>query len=398
MRRITHFAAVPILLLIAFTLGGALSTQHRAAIAQTATKREKLAAFDGSALTNITATNLVGTLPLANGGTGRTSFTAYSLLCGGTSSTSPLQSVSDLGTAGQVLTSNGNGALPSWATNSNPDVQQITFSSYWSRPTGRKITIAFVVGSGGGGGSGRRSATGVAAYGGGPGAPGAFVWGWWPTELLPSAVYATVGLPGLPGAAQTADNTNGLAGAAGGYSQFWTLKAAGGLGGSGGTTTSGAAGSGQTSVAGGPNYANLTPGSSAAALGVPTQLSTNLATTTTIGGPTGGGPGGSISSGNVAYVGGASATYTSNVVLLTEFADGGANTGENGQAGNTTNNQSINGGLGGGGGGANLTGPGGTGGAGTYGGGGGGGGASRNGNNSGAGGLGGTGSIFVISF
>lgn len=57
---------------------------------------------------------LGGGLPVVNGGTGDTSLGAYGVLCGGTTSTSPVQTVSALGTSGQVLTSNGAGALPSW--------------------------------------------------------------------------------------------------------------------------------------------------------------------------------------------------------------------------------------------------------------------------------------------
>lgn len=53
-------------------------------------------------------------LTVANGGTGLTTTTAYSVLCGGTTSTGALQSVSGVGTSGQVLTSNGAGALPTW--------------------------------------------------------------------------------------------------------------------------------------------------------------------------------------------------------------------------------------------------------------------------------------------
>ncbi len=52
------------------------------------------------------------------GGTGDSSFTAYSVLCGGTTSTGILQNVSGLGSSGQVLTSNGASALPTWQ-NSN---------------------------------------------------------------------------------------------------------------------------------------------------------------------------------------------------------------------------------------------------------------------------------------
>lgn len=51
---------------------------------------------------------------VADGGTGRSSSTAYAVVCGGTTSTGPLQSVASVGTAGQVLTSNGAGALPTF--------------------------------------------------------------------------------------------------------------------------------------------------------------------------------------------------------------------------------------------------------------------------------------------
>jgi hypothetical protein len=48
------------------------------------------------------------------GGTGIASTSTYSVFCGGTTSTNPLQQVSSLGTSGQVLTSQGAGALPVW--------------------------------------------------------------------------------------------------------------------------------------------------------------------------------------------------------------------------------------------------------------------------------------------
>ncbi len=66
--------------------------------------------FSGASTTE----TLTGTLVVANGGTGDSSFTAYSVITGGTTSTGPLQNVSGVGTSGQVLTSNGAGALPSW--------------------------------------------------------------------------------------------------------------------------------------------------------------------------------------------------------------------------------------------------------------------------------------------
>lgn len=57
-----------------------------------------------------------GTLSIAGGGTGLTSTTPYAVLCGGTTSTNPLQSIASVGTAKQVLMSNGAGVLPSMQT------------------------------------------------------------------------------------------------------------------------------------------------------------------------------------------------------------------------------------------------------------------------------------------
>jgi hypothetical protein len=74
-----------------------------------------------------TVTNVSGTanqVAVANGTTtpvisldgphNFTTQTAYAVICGGTTGTGALQSVSGLGTSGQVLTSTGAGALPTW--------------------------------------------------------------------------------------------------------------------------------------------------------------------------------------------------------------------------------------------------------------------------------------------
>lgn len=53
-------------------------------------------------------------LTVPDGGTGVSSFTAYAVICGGTTSTGALQSIAGVGTSGQVLTSNGAGALPTF--------------------------------------------------------------------------------------------------------------------------------------------------------------------------------------------------------------------------------------------------------------------------------------------
>jgi len=51
---------------------------------------------------------------VAHGGTGLSATTAYAVLCGGTTSTAALQSIASVGTSGQVLTSNGAAALPTF--------------------------------------------------------------------------------------------------------------------------------------------------------------------------------------------------------------------------------------------------------------------------------------------
>ena len=67
-------------------------------------------------LPDATATILTSNtaVTVAQGGTGATTQTAYAVLCGGTTSTGAYQSIAGVGTSGQVLTSNGAGALPTF--------------------------------------------------------------------------------------------------------------------------------------------------------------------------------------------------------------------------------------------------------------------------------------------
>lgn len=53
-------------------------------------------------------------VPVADGGSGRSSATAFAVLCGGTTTTNPHQSIAGVGASGEVLTSNGAGALPTF--------------------------------------------------------------------------------------------------------------------------------------------------------------------------------------------------------------------------------------------------------------------------------------------
>ena len=80
-------------------------------------------------------TNATG-LPVAGGGTGLATATAYAVLCGGTTGTSALQSIAGVGTSGQVLTSNGAGALPTFqnASGGSADDWDIVSTSNPSSP------------------------------------------------------------------------------------------------------------------------------------------------------------------------------------------------------------------------------------------------------------------------
>jgi hypothetical protein len=86
-----------------------------------ATQDSNNVSITGGSVTGITD------LTVPDGGTGLSSTTAYAVLCGGTSSTAALQSIASVGTAGQVLKSNGAGALPTFqdAGSSSVVVQQI---------------------------------------------------------------------------------------------------------------------------------------------------------------------------------------------------------------------------------------------------------------------------------
>lgn len=56
----------------------------------------------------------ISPIPVVEGGTENSTIAAYSVVCGGITTTGALQVVSGLGTSSQVLTSNGAAALPTW--------------------------------------------------------------------------------------------------------------------------------------------------------------------------------------------------------------------------------------------------------------------------------------------
>lgn len=94
------------------TLAGNLITTgaFNTTFAATATATHTLPAGAGTLLSTFAA------VTVAQGGTGAATFTAYGVLCGGTTATGAVQSIASVGTSGQVLTSNGAGALPTMQT------------------------------------------------------------------------------------------------------------------------------------------------------------------------------------------------------------------------------------------------------------------------------------------
>lgn len=87
--------------------------------------------------------DLSGTATVPMGGTGVTSTTAYAVLCGGTTSTGALQSIASVGTSGQVLTSNGAGALPTFQTASTGKIAQVVDLQFTTQTSTTSTTIPF---------------------------------------------------------------------------------------------------------------------------------------------------------------------------------------------------------------------------------------------------------------
>ena len=83
--------------------------------------------------------------PVVEGGTGASSFTAYSVITGGTTSTNPLQNVSGVGSSGQVLASAGASALPAWSGGGWVLIQSQTASTSASLVFSTGITTTYNV-------------------------------------------------------------------------------------------------------------------------------------------------------------------------------------------------------------------------------------------------------------
>jgi hypothetical protein len=93
-----------------------------------------------------------GTLTVSHGGTGRTSDTAYAVICGGTTTTDAQQSIAGVGSAGEVLTSNGAGALPTFQAASSASTIVVVKASADTATTDAALSddseLFFTVGAG----------------------------------------------------------------------------------------------------------------------------------------------------------------------------------------------------------------------------------------------------------
>lgn len=173
---------------------------------------------------NLAAYTFLSPLKVPNGGTGRVAVTPYAVLCGGTISSSAIQSVGTVGISGQVLTSNGPGALPSFKdlfTIAAINVQTFTSGTTTYVPSPKTIYCQIeCIGGGGAGGGATVNKDSCSAGGGGGG-------GGYASIILP--VASVTGKTVTVGAGAVGGVTNG---AAGGASSVGTLVIAGG--GSGG--------------------------------------------------------------------------------------------------------------------------------------------------------------------
>lgn len=281
-----------------------------------------------------------GTAVVGGGGTGATSFTAYSVICAGTTSTAAFQNVSGIGTSGQVLTSNGSSALPTWQNASTGNafttitVQIFTSSGTYTPTSGMKYcTIECVGGGGGGGGTNTTGSTGSSVGGGGGGAgyarktvsssiigasqtvtvgsggnagsTGGGNGGSGNSSSVGSICIAGGGSGGAGGGNNSITASNYVSGGAGGAGSVGDILAGGGIGGTAmGAISTGvaASGVGGNSIFGGGGEAQFTTSSASGNPGV------NYG---------GGGSGGATGPNNSGVTGGAGA---SGIVVITEFS------------------------------------------------------------------------------
>lgn len=173
---------------------------------------------------------VTSTLPVANGGTGVSTTTAYGVLTGGTTATGAFQNAG-AGTSGQVLTSNGASALPSFqAMGALVGLKVLTSGNY--TPTAGVTSISFILVGGGGGGGGALAtpATAKSSAMGGGGGGGEYLMSF--ATVSSSTTYTcSYGSAGSAGVGTTAGTAAGSGGNTSIVINSTTYTANGGIGG-----------------------------------------------------------------------------------------------------------------------------------------------------------------------
>ena len=180
-----------------------------------------------------------GLASVSGGGTGLDVVPQYAVLTGGITGEGPLQTVSGLGTATQVLTSNGLGLLPSWQNpsgggggNGGPSAVQVLTSTGTYTPTsGMASCFVEIIGGGGCGGD---TAGGIGAGGGG--GSGGYCRKFFLAATIGASKSVTIGAGGASGTSGSATTFGALLTANGGVHG---ATSPGGGGGVGGTATGG---------------------------------------------------------------------------------------------------------------------------------------------------------------
>lgn len=192
---------------------------------------------------------IFGVASVPGGGTGSGSFTAYSIIAAGTTSTGAFQNVSGLGTSGQILTSNGAGSLPTWQANPGSSVvvasQIFTASGTYTPTASMKYCLIQCLGGGGaGGGAASTNSNNFSAGAGGSG--GEYAQGIFSAATIGASRVVTIGAGGIGVSGGTGGNggttsvgvlitANGGHGSPGTGSTFNPLEVFAGTGGTGGS-------------------------------------------------------------------------------------------------------------------------------------------------------------------
>jgi len=176
-----------------------------------------------------------GTAVVEGGGTGNSTFTAYSVICAGTTATGAFQNVSGVGTTDQILKSNGAAALPSWTDNTSiksVNIVLVQGTAVIYTPTANtKYIIVELIGGGGGAGAITGGTAGQGAISGG-GAGGGYVRRDYSLVELGVDAEVTTGAGGTGGTGAGTGGTGGSSTFIPGGSGV-TLTATGGVGGAG---------------------------------------------------------------------------------------------------------------------------------------------------------------------